>query len=408
MKRKNIAYIIGAQRNGLGIARSLGEIGVKSVFVDSNPLNLGFASKYCIGKITGFDNEQELLKKLKSSAEKMNTKPILLMASDEGLLFVSRFRDLLKEHFLFSLPDYDLTQLVNKELMYKLAQNNSIHIPNTYFLSQTKIENVIDKIKFPCIIKGHYSHILYEKFSKQLFKANSAQDLRLIYKELSDFKDQLLIQEIIEGEDDKIWFFGAYFNDDSIPLTCFTGRKLRQYPIEFGSTSLAEYAPNSYVEETSVGFLKKIHFKGLCDIEFKQGPDEKFYFMEVNPRVGLWHRLGNFIGKDIVQTYYLDLLGEKYTPKYIKTAGKWIAEDMDLISAFEYARKNKLSLKEWLISLKGAKVFALWDVKDLKPFFYHFFIVIPKVVFKKFFGFPRGIKVALLAVMSFKRIIKKI
>ena len=122
---KHIAFILNAERNGLGIARSLGEIGVSSVFVDKNRVNVGFVSKYCKDKITDYKNDEDLLGKLISKAKSLDEKPVLFAASDSAVLFVNCFQDTLTEHFLFLMPEFNLTyQLVNKELTCQLAAEN--------------------------------------------------------------------------------------------------------------------------------------------------------------------------------------------------------------------------------------------------------------------------------------------
>ena len=93
----------------------------------------------------------------------------------------------------------------------------------------------------------------------------------------------------------------------------------------------------------------------------------------------------------------MDLVGKAYGQGPLRKTAKWMAVDRDLISVLKYAKRRKISLKEWVSSLEGKKIFTLWDNRDLKPFFYYFFLNLPLFLFNKHFRKKK-------ASLSFKRI----
>ncbi len=75
-------------------------------------------------------------------------------------------------------------------------------------------------------------------------------------------------------------------------------------------------------------------------------------------------------GVELLYTMYCDALGwplpaareQRYT------GARWIYLRHDAQSAFYYWRRGELGLAEWARSWRGPKTFAVWTLRDPKPF----------------------------------------
>jgi D-aspartate ligase len=91
----------------------------------------------------------------------------------------------------------------------------------------------------------------------------------------------------MEGPETDIYVFAAYFDKSASPHGIFTGQKIRQYPIGFGTTTMMKTTYKPELVEMSVEFLKKLGYQGLCDVEFKYDRrDDTYKIIEINPRLG--------------------------------------------------------------------------------------------------------------------------
>lgn len=87
-------------------------------------------------------------------------------------------------------------------------------------------------------------------------------------------------------------------------------------------------------------------------------------------------------GVEILYTMYSDLTGlplpSESEQKYIGV--KWIHFRSDFISAYYYWKQNQLSFRDYIKSLQGKKFYAVFSIKDPKPFIAEVFTGI-KVMF---------------------------
>ena len=98
-----------------------------------------------------------------------------------------------------------------------------------------------------------------------------------------------------------------------------------------------------------------------------------------HPRVGCTFRLFvDRVGMDVVRACYLDLTGQPVEAEAAQEGRKWLVENQDLMVLPQYLRDGKLTVGEWLRSLRGVRETAWFDRLDLSPFL---------VVWVGFFGF---------------------
>ncbi len=318
--------------------------------------------------------------------------PVLIPASDEFVRFISVNREKLKDHFKFLLPENSiLNEILDKEKQLELVKSLGIKVPATYEITDIgSAEKIIPKLSFPVILKPGNAGEWKKFYTVKAIKVNSEKEFTLNVKAIIENGLKVIAQEIIPGDCLNNYEVSSYVSTDGKICGLFTIKKIRQYPMEFGYGCLVETCSNKVVEELTEKFLKELNWKGFANLEFKFDlRTESYYFIEVNPRVWQQIELPYEAGKiNYPEIFMKDMAGLPIEDKFIFKIGvKWIDLFSDMLSSISLIKKGKLSIKDWMNSIKNAKKFGLPSIKDpmpvLKDMNYGFkFILAPLKIFK--------------------------
>jgi predicted ATP-grasp superfamily ATP-dependent carboligase len=268
-----------------------------------------------------------------------------------------------------------VVELLNdKRAFYGVARRSNISTPKTF--APRSIDDVIDisrRIEYPCVLKPAFGY-MYKHLHFKGTMARNSHELLGACKKLDEHMGSLLIQELVSGTDDNQYSLATYFNSDSQPLAMFTSRKLRQFPSHFGTGTFVASCVEVRVEELGISFLKKVHFQGAAEVEFKRdAKDGRLKMIEVNTRMWVQNSLALRCGIDLAYIAYVDMLGGKLDrTTQLQKEVKWLNFCDDFFACFGssgYLAKREITLSNWLKSLMCKKEFALFCISDLKPFF---------------------------------------
>jgi D-aspartate ligase len=362
---------------GLNVIRSLGRLGVPVYNIDPNPFAPAFFSRYCRGGFFG-DVEQwpvdRTLDYLRRVREKIGRPCILVPTTDYTSMFVSRNRGELKGWFNFAeMPYSSVHSLSDKKQMYHVAREYDIPVPATVFpQSRDDVQIFLKDATFPVMLKAIDGRRLWQRTGEKMVIVRSESELLEKYDEMEEPGDpNLMLQEYIPGGDDTIWMFNGYFNEESKCLVSFTGRKIRQYPIHRGVTSLGVCLSNSVITDLTVPFLEKYGYRGIVDLGYRYDQrDGRYKILDINPRIGATFRLFvDSYGMDVARALYLDLTGQPVVPREPLEGRRWVVEDFDFVSSVRYRLEGKLSFREWLASLRNVEETAYFAPDDITPIF---------------------------------------
>jgi D-aspartate ligase len=372
-----VQFLLGLAHGALGVMRSLGRLGVPVYAVAETPRAFALSSRYCRRKFicdVPHTSSDKAVEYMLSVGRKIGQRSILIpLGTDDSAIFVADHAAALKEWFLIPNQAPGLVRsLSNKKEMYFLAKKFRIPTAETIFPQSRK--DVADFLKtgaFPVMLKGIDGLRLKKRTGKKMVIARTGRELMELYDAMEDPENpNLMLQEYIPGGDDTIWMFNGYFNENSDCLAAFTGKKIRQFPPYTGSTSLGVCLPNETIEKATKEFMKAIGYKGILDIGYRYDErDGRYKVLDINPRLGGTFRL--FVaenGMDVVRALYLDLTGQSLPPVVPVPGRKWIVEDSDIVSCLRYRRDSKLTVGEWLKSLRGIEEGAYFASDDLLPF----------------------------------------
>lgn len=378
---KKGAVIIEGHVQGLSNTRSLGEAGIPIIVVDKDNCIARY-SKYCskFFYCPDFVTDQ-FANFLLTLAETENLQDwILIPSNDHAVYTLSKHKKRLEHYYKIITPDFEtLLKIYDKSELLTVAEKRNIPYPVTQYFASPK-DIVHEGLFFPVLTKGRNGLSFYKAMGRKAYLAASEQELRQQLYEISKKINisETFTQELIPFNGlNKTISFTAFCEDGEIK-TYWMGIKLREHPIQFGTATLAE---SVYIEEChtqSVPLLKSLKYNGVCEVEYLMDPRSgKYKLIEINARTWLWVGLARECGIDyskLIYNYFSNS-GNTYKKEY-KVGIKWINWFTDFPYALFAMFEGKLSFRKYLVSLKGNKVRAIYNSKDIKPAFAFFILLL--------------------------------
>jgi D-aspartate ligase len=377
-----------ASFQALHIARSLGRRGIPVVRVHPGRRELSLYSRYCTHVEQSpnvHDSEKALLDFLLELARRYEGPRVLLAASDDTAHFIGRYRDELLAAYRVPAPGRVMATIIDKRRQYGAAQALGIPIPDTYSPASLAEARALAEVLrgYPYIIKPNVAHHWRLAAVKKHLKSDGtikavvvhdAEQLVQEYARISAVDPAVMIQKVIGGSDQRLYCFYGYFDERSRMLGCCVRRKLRQLPLGFGYSTAMESCENETVVEQSVRLLQGLKYHGIVAIEWKHDPETgETKLIEINARATNAAALPTACGVDLPYMAFADALGQSVAPvEGWKCGVKWIWFAEDVWAARELWRRGELKLLDWLKSLRGPKVFAIYAADDPKPFLVDF------------------------------------
>jgi len=370
------AFVLNVSTAGLGAIRSLGRAGVPVVGLDPDSNHVGFRSRYCEARVCPHPvrEPERLLEYLLEQAKTQEEPGVLSPASDAFVLFISRNRDALKEHFRFNLPPPDVVEAtVDKRKLYELASTAGLRHADTHYpVTIDDVHRIKRDLAYPAYIKPYHSHLWQIAFpgTGKGIKVFSADELVTSFERIFAAGVEAMVQSIIVGPASNIRSVRVYIDQRGEVLAAFTNRKIRQFPVEFGRAVLAESIHDPDLMATGLAFFRDIGYRGFGLIEFKRDDrDGELKVTDLNPRWLKTVNLATDAGIDFPLLHYLDLAGLRPPSQVEFTPGvRWLDAIGDLASSWALYRAGDLTPWDWARSWAGVRSFAVFARDDMAPF----------------------------------------
>lgn len=370
------AIVIGLDcMTGLQTARVLARRGVPVIAIASDRHHFCCRTNVCERIIYNATSGPELLSCLADLQQQLGQKAVLVPCTDMSVLTISRARKQLEQGFLMRLADAETIELLmDKVQFYRYAQQHNLPIPTTYLLeNRADAEHAAQSLSYPCILKPPIKTPLWESHTKvKAFQIASAEELLETYDMCAPWADLLMAQQWVNGGDDELYSSNSYFNTDSEALVMFVSRKVRQWPIKTGTSTMGiDYRNDTVVAET-LRLFQGVGFAGLAYLELKRDSvTGQHYIIEpnINRPTGR-SAMAEAAGVELLYTMYCDVVGlplpSQRQQRY--TGLKWVDIRRDTQAAAALWRRGELSGADWYRSLSGNLTHAIADRRDPMPF----------------------------------------
>jgi D-aspartate ligase len=357
--------------NDLSFARSLASRGIPTLMLAGTRMLGTYTRRGLVVRLPALrDSQAEWMELLAVVASRSQTPPVLFALSDEHCLWVAHHADDLRRTFRFTLPDAEtVQQIVSKREQYALAEAAGIPVPETMYPGSVgEVQRLVAAVRYPLILKPYQSHVGRPRLSnRKVLVVHSRSDLLSEYRRHAHTGTPLMLQEIVPGEDDALFGYGGFWDEDVRERAWFTKQKLRQFPPHFGDGSFQRTVNAPEVADLSRRLLRALGYRGLVGVEFKRDlRDGTYRLMEVNPRTVSGNQLAIRAGVDLPWIAYRYLAGLERTPASapsFRANIKYVNEAWDVQAFWSLRRSGELSFWSWIRSLRGTKAWAVaaWD-----------------------------------------------
>jgi predicted ATP-grasp superfamily ATP-dependent carboligase len=365
------AIIIEGHVQGLSNTRALGEQGIPVYVIDKNNCIARY-SKYCKKFFFCPDfKTPEFISFLTDLAKKEKLQNWLLLPSNDHAVYnLSTNKELLSAHFKLITPEISVVEKIyNKETLIKTALKTQTPVPKSWF--PENFDSNFD-YSFPCLVKGKFGLNFYKKTGKKAFMANNKDELNTILAELKTQIDinELFIQELLPYKINKTVSYTAFCIDGEIK-SHWTGIKLREHPINFGTATYCQSIENEHLVSYSKELLREINYTGVCEVEYLlDSRDNTFKLIEINARTWLWVGLAKQCGINYAPMIYnyVNNIENTYFFKY-DIDKKWMHYLTDIPFSITGLLKGYYSFFKILSSYSKFPHPAVFRWRDILPFF---------------------------------------
>lgn len=370
------AVVVGLDSmQGLQVCRILAAEGVPVHAISKSRDYYSTRTRVCESILYTDTGGDLLIGTLRSLAERLGERAVLIGCQDKNIAVISEKRALLDEGYHITLPPHEVVeQLADKAKFAELADQLDIPIPASCGVtSRDEALEASSRMNYPCVIKPASRTRSWLSHTKaKAIRAENASELMRIYDKIGGWVDSLVIQEWIEGSDDMLYSFNGYFDRQSQPLATFIARKVRQYPPDIGQSSSGVEVRADEVLHAALSLFQAVGTVGFAYLEMKRDArDGRFYVIEPN--------IGRPTGRSAIAeaggvplhfTGYCDAAGLPLPPDREQQYGdaKWIHLLRDTQSAWIHYRRGDLGARTWLQSIRGRKAYAVASWSDPMPF----------------------------------------
>lgn len=369
------AVVLGGSFNAVSVVRSLSRIGA-DVTALGDPMSAVRGSRECsrfvdLGRGDGMQSHW-----LEWLGQEVREGTVLLPCDDDGLELIARNRPALVKlgYQPFEADDEVVLAMLDKDHSYRLAREIGVRAPLTAAIrGASDLDGSLDAFRYPCALKPIHSHLFARAFGRSLkaFTVESREQLEQQLRELVALHLEMLVTEIVPGDEDQFVGYYSYIDGDGRRLFDLTKRKLRQFPPDFGMGCYHVTSADPEVVEVGARFLEGVGARGLANVELKRDArDGELTLIECNHRFTAINDLLRVAGADLAVFAYNRLVGRPNPPLDGYRAGvRFWYPLQDTRAAVRLRRRGSLSLGGWLRSIAHRQHTPLFEWRDPRPTF---------------------------------------
>src|SRR6266536_3297054 len=367
------ALVVGGDYQGLGIVRSLGRHGVPIYVLDDEP-SIARYSRYTSRALRALDlrDEEATIQTILRAGDRFGLRGwVIFPTRDEIVTALSRGREHLEPIFRVSTPAWETVQYaIDKRLTHAMAARIGIPTPRTWYPESVEALDAIVPDRWPLLVKPAIKqHFIYTTRVKGWI-VGDRQQLRARFRDAAAILSpgEVMVQDVIPGNGLTQYAYCAFFKSGEA-VGRMVVRRRRQRPADLGrSSTFVETVDLPELTEASERFLREIDYYGLVELEYKvDGDDGAYTLLDVNARTWGYHSVGRAAGVDFPLLLYRDQLGLDVAPADARPGVTWIRLLTDTPTAFAEIARRRLSLHDYLRSLRSVAAEAVFSRDDLRP-----------------------------------------
>lgn len=285
---KRVLVTDAESRLGLYVIRSLGRAGCRITALSGKTHGpvLGFGSRFTARRyrLPAGDYPETLSGVIEELAPSHD---LLMPVTAFSISVVASGAERLAPRIPFFVPPLEAFQIASdKRQTAAVAQRAGVPVPESYSLSE--MDSITDWAaqmahRLPLVIKFSDEDRSGSWAPADRYRiVRSRSELVEEYTRMHAIGPYPLVQEYVEGEG---YGFFAVFDRCGAPTAVFCHRRLREYPISGGPSTLCESYYDSALVDVGTRLLKALDWRGVAMVECKRDRRTGEYkVLEINPR----------------------------------------------------------------------------------------------------------------------------
>jgi len=272
-------------------------------------VNMGFFSRYANRRVLyppPKDSPEAFVERIVELVRE-NQYDFVLPTDDISSELLAAQRQRVENHARLPIPPYEtFMKARDKSKTLKIAMENDVPCPRTFFPDEEDIEEIARKISYPALVKANIS-----SGARGILAVSRKQDLARIYKEVKAGYGECHIQEFIPKGG--LQYKADLFLDQTQELKAgIVYSKLRYFPVNGGSSVVNRTVRYPQIIDNAYRLLKAMGWRGFADFDFITDPrDGTAKLMEINPRVPACFRITLAAGIDFPNMIAKLAMGEE-------------------------------------------------------------------------------------------------
>ncbi len=314
------------RRKSLPIIRSLGRQGVKVIGMASSGFSVGGLSRYCAKTLRCPDYKRDPDGFVSFVAQACETyRPtVFLPLEDRAIELCLEQPECFTTHSRALLPSREVMEVsYDKWKTCELARRLDIPIPESHCPETVEeVRALAADWRGGCVIKPRKT-----SGSRGMAFVDDPGDIEPVWQRVSREFPRPIVQKRMDASGDAFGVF-VLIDEAGELLGLFGHKRLREYPISGGPSTLCKSHRDEALIERSLRLLREIDFHGVAMVEYKvDRVSGEAMLLEINPR--FWGSIGLAIaaGVDFPRLYHQTVAGLEtrpvleYTPD---TYGRWL------------------------------------------------------------------------------------
>lgn len=368
----SIALVLGGHVNGYSIIKELYQHDIKNIALFDLGKSLARYSNKVMYRARIDKTSQCLLSEIRQ-LHKSYSYIVIYPTDDLQLENLFAIYDQIKDFCYVPFNPKNLMNCLDKAYQYKVCEGIAVPCPKAISIKKLiDLEN-IDQFIFPLVIKPATRKDLVLDVFRILYLETENDYLRQ-KKSLTAYIEQgfeFVVSEYIPGDDTNIYAYTCFRSQQGEILNSWTGKKLTQYPDNYGVFSSASNQAPEIIEQQGQALANALDAYGIIEPEFKYDfRDGKFKLTEINLRSMMWHRIGYASGVMLHKTQF-NYATRQLTKKTLQNKAESIHFVLMLHEVPNLiARKGYWKYFKYNVFSGDRRVWAIFEWQDLKPFFY--------------------------------------
>ncbi len=297
-----LPVLLGSDANVYGMARSFyQQYGVTSVAVCKGALVATAHSRLVrIGVVEpDLERDEVFVRTLVAFAKANGGRPLVLVSCADGYtILLARNRDALAPYYRFACPSLEtVLNLDIKDHFYKACAAHGLSYPQTATCTAQNYRQIALPFAFPVIIKASNSAAYWNcrfPHKKKVFLAADRAEFDAITAAVygSSYRDDLILQEYIPGDDNCMRVLNAYCGLDHKVHLMALGRPLLEEQTPEGIGNYAAILSDPALNDAALlarmrAFLEDVGWEGYANFDMKlDARTGEYKLFEMNPRQG--------------------------------------------------------------------------------------------------------------------------